>query len=53
MENLEKYGVISIKSGDFANEVVEVMIKAGFEVSKEGFNKTHSQYEIFKKKQIE
>lgn len=52
MENLEKYGIISIKSGDFANEIVETLIKAGFEVSKESFDKTHSQYEIFKKKQI-
>jgi hypothetical protein len=51
MENLEKYGVISIKSGNFANEVVEVLINAGFEVSKESFDKTHTQYEVFKKKQ--
>ena len=52
MENLEKYGVISIKSGNFANEVVEILINAGFEVSKESFDKTHTQYEVFKKKQI-
>lgn len=52
MENLEKYGVISIKSGDCAKEVVEILINAGFDVSQEGFDKTHSQYEIFKRRQI-
>lgn len=49
MENLEKYAVTSIKSGDFANEVIKILIKAEFEVSKEEFDKTYSQYEIFKK----
>ena len=31
MENLEKYAVTSIKSGDFANEVIKILIKAEFD----------------------
>lgn len=51
MENIEKIGVLFIKSGDDAKQVVDLLIKAGLDVSRESFDKTHTKYEIFKKKQ--
>lgn len=50
MENIEKIGTLFIRSGDDAKSVVELLIKAGFDVSRELFDKTHTKYEIFKKK---
>lgn len=50
MENIEKIGALFIKSGDDAKQVVDLLIKAGLDVSRESCDKTHTKYEIFKKK---
>ena len=51
MENLEKYGEMSIKSGEKAEEVVRTLVNAGFQISREGITQTCTEYEIFKKKE--
>lgn len=50
MENIEKIGVLFIRSGDDAKQVVDLLIKAKLDVSRESCDKTHTKYEIFKKK---
>ena len=50
MENIEKIGTLFIRSGDDAKQVVDLLIKAGLDVSRESCDKTHTKYEIFKKK---
>lgn len=51
MENLDKYGEMNIKSGNKADEIVELLIQNGFEVSRESFDYTYTLYQIFKKTQ--
>lgn len=49
MENIEIVGQMSIKSGDFAKEVTETLINAGFLIARIGCTKTETQFEVSKK----
>lgn len=49
METLEKYGQITLKYGEKADEVVGILINSGFEVCIIEDTFTTITYEIFKK----
>ena len=49
MENMKILGHISIKSGDFAKEVTETLINAGFLIARTGCTLTETQFEVSKK----
>lgn len=51
MENLQIYGEMKLKSGEFADEVVKTLIDKGFLIARIGCDQTKTWYEISKEKQ--
>lgn len=49
MENIEIMGHMSIKSGDYAKKITEILINAGFLIAQIGCTKTETQFEVLKK----
>lgn len=50
MENLEKCGVIELKAGELAREIVDTLTRSGYKVSLERVGLIYNQYEVFKEK---
>jgi len=51
MENMEIWGHFSIQSGKCSDEIVQILINAGFFVARIGCTRTETQFEILKRKE--